>query len=80
MMILHFFWAMVLYQWAKHRGYEIIAAPWVQDYRTGFCKSCPHFKDGQCQKCGCLVESKVMLNTEQCPLGMWSRRWIKRGK
>jgi hypothetical protein len=28
-------------------------------------------KAGFCGECGCLIEAKVLINTESCPLGKW---------
>lgn len=75
---LNFFKAWLVVQWATWRHYEILSRPSVQESRFQSCVTCPFFDDGQCTVCKCLVEAKVMLNTEKCPRGRWGRRWIKR--
>lgn len=74
----HFFKAWVLVEWAKRRNYQIIADSAAQDRRYCSCVTCEAFNDGQCTICKCLIESKIMLNTERCPKGRWGRRWIRR--
>ena len=39
--------------------------------RLYICKSCEHFKDGFCGKCGCVIFIKARLATSQCPAGKW---------
>jgi hypothetical protein len=76
MMFWNFFTAWVRVQWAKFYGYKVIATPWVQDRREGLCMTCDFQKDGECTKCGCLILSKTLLNTEACPVGRWKRIWV----
>ena len=41
------------------------------------CKSCPHFENNACNKCGCActahetILNKIYLKTEACPEGKW---------
>lgn len=65
-------------QWAKWRGYEVIATAAVQDTRDVRCTVCSFFKDGECTKCGCMVMAKIMLNTEKCPINRWGRVWVRK--
>jgi len=76
--IFHFVWSMLIYQWARFRGYRVIATPEIMDWRQAKCTPCDFFKDGQCQACGCLVVSKIMLLTERCPKRRWNRIWVKK--
>jgi hypothetical protein len=77
-MIFTFIKAMVLLKWARLRGYRTICTPREEATRYTICKPCPQFQDGQCRRCGCLVEAKTMLTTEQCPDKRWLRIWAKR--
>ena len=76
-MIFTFVKAMVIYQWAKLRGYKILASDETQNSRWDHCLDCPYFDAGQCRRCGCLLTGKIMLNTEQCPDKRWRRVWQK---
>jgi len=70
--------AMLRFQWAKWRGYETIAPVGVQEYRNTQCEKCAYDQGGQCALCDCLVLAKTMMAQEKCPVGRWSRVWIKR--
>ncbi len=74
----NFFKAWVRYTVARAFGYEVMATPVVTWHRTRRCERCPFYLDGMCSKCGCLVVSKVLLNTEHCPDGRWTSLWIKK--
>ncbi len=76
-MIMTFIKAMLLLRWAKFFGYGIIASLEEQIDRLDECVDCPQFKEGQCLRCGCLVQAKIMLTTEQCPDKRWLRIWRK---
>jgi len=45
--------------------------------RLDFCRYCQHFDDeaysgmGRCNVCGCNMEIKSVMATEECPLGKW---------
>lgn len=56
----------------------ILASDFVQDVRKARCRRCPFYADGQCLKCTCVVELKVMLANERCPLLRPS--WIEQTK
>jgi hypothetical protein len=73
-----FFKSWIITRYAKWGGYEILASPDVQHFRNRYCQRCPHFRDGECTVCGCLVMAKIMLNTEECPKKYWQRAWKRR--
>lgn len=77
-MIIGFVFAALRHYYAKLFGYKVLASPLVQYDRLGHCIKCPYYDEGTCNKCGCLVISKSMLNTEQCPIKTWRRVWVKR--
>lgn len=33
--------------------------------------ACPKFKNGWCELCGCILNYKQQMKTEQCPIGRW---------
>lgn len=39
--------------------------------RLEICEGCEFYKNGTCQKCGCVIRFKTKLATEKCPLGKW---------
>ena len=40
--------------------------------RWDHCLSCIYLKDnGQCKKCGCLMNKKVRVKGAKCPIGIW---------
>lgn len=42
--------------------------------RAGHCQACENYKrrTKQCNLCGCLVNLKVTLANESCPIGKWT--------
>lgn len=56
-------------------GEEILAPDKVVTDRTATCEGCPFFDPDfrQCNSCGCMVDLKVQLATEECPEGRWGR-------
>lgn len=75
-----FFKAWARVQWVKVRGYEFLAPAHIAKlrYEDG-CRPCPFFNGAECEVCHCLVEAKVMISTEKCPIGTWGARWVKKG-
>lgn len=43
-------------------------------HRLATCRACPRLSGSRCLECGCFVEAKALLATEDCPLGKWPRR------
>lgn len=41
--------------------------------RLTICKSCNNFDNEKwvCKKCGCYLDKKAKMNTENCPEGKW---------
>jgi hypothetical protein len=70
--------AIAVAAWARVRGYEVLATTEAQSEREAVCDVCEFFDGEQCLVCGCLVQAKTALNTEQCPKKKWSRIWIAR--
>ena len=73
-----FLWSMARHQWAKLRGFEVIAPYGIQAWRTRKCSFCPYNEEGQCHRCQCLILAKTMMALERCPIRLWNRVWIKR--
>jgi hypothetical protein len=42
--------------------------------RAGHCQRCEHYRRTikQCAQCGCLVNLKVTIANEACPIGKWT--------
>lgn len=58
------------------RGSLVVVSDEVQDYRFDICKPCDAYATGSntCMDCGCNLEIKIMLASEQCP----RKKWLKR--
>jgi hypothetical protein len=76
----HFVWSMARHQWAKWRGYQILASSARQAQRAAICDPCADNEDGQCTRCHCLIMSKTMLNLEGCPRKLWRPVWEKKAE
>jgi Family of unknown function (DUF6171) len=37
------------------------------------CAGCDQFTEGRCAKCGCPVEEKAAMRSEDCPVGKWPK-------
>ncbi len=68
--------AWIRHEYARVRGFQVIAPGCVQDLRHRECQSCEFFDGFMCTKCSCLVEAKISLAQEKCPIGKWCRVWI----
>lgn len=76
-----FIYAMARLAWARLRGYETLATTEEAEARLENCYDCPFFSEkGQCLHCGCFVEAKALLLTEQCPIKKWLRVWRKKAR
>jgi hypothetical protein len=74
----HFIDAFLRVQLWKWRGYEVLADPARQGIRFLYCQHCDAYKDGMCVDCGCLVQAKISLNSEECPRKYWPREKVKK--
>lgn len=56
-------------------GEKIAASPTTKMERLAICQQCPHLKQSklgkQCLICGCWLEAKAFLETENCPMKKW---------
>ena len=54
-------------------GNRIKVSNTERDRRLTICKSnkCQMYHKDRCKKCGCITRYKVVLSTENCPLGYW---------
>lgn len=77
-MAFHFVASMARHQWAKWRGYEILAPVPIMVVRARKCGGCIFNEDEQCSRCKCLIASKVMMSLESCPEGFWGPSWRKK--
>jgi len=48
-----------------------VAEPESINHRITLCRSCEHFKEPLCLKCGCLMMFKTRMATATCPEGKW---------
>ena len=76
-MTIRFIKSMARHQWAKLCGYEVIAPGGIQAFRNQKCGVCPFNREGQCEKCDCLILAKTMMALERCPIRLWNPVWIK---
>lgn len=69
----HYAWAMLRLQWWKLRGYSVLVdgSEWCR--RQEICRRCPSYVPGadECGVCGCPIEAKTPLASEQCPKRFW---------
>ena len=77
-MVWRFVRSMLRHQWAKQRGYLVLAPNGVMAYRHSHCATCKFNDEGQCSRCDCLILAKTMMALEKCPDGRWSAVWIKK--
>ena len=68
MRIIRFFKAIIKYIKVGNRVY-------INEYvnRLSKCKDCDHFDNEKwsCKICGCYLDKKAKMNTENCPEGKW---------
>lgn len=74
----NFFSSWVRLQWARYRGFKILASPDEQQRRLNICYPCRYYRDGLCMACGCLTYAKVALASEKCPKKYWLSIWVKK--
>lgn len=46
----------------------------VYENRIGYCKNCDFLISGMCRKCGCYVEVRARLKSQNCP-NVDDRKW-----
>ena len=56
---------------AMAAGEPVYAAKEDIERRRDICQGCEFFNGSQCAKCGCYYSAKIILATEQCPVGKW---------
>jgi hypothetical protein len=56
----------------------VIVSKDIREQRAELCKSCPMFANSMCAECGCLVDAKIAVATEACPLNppIWDKTAI----
>ena len=56
-------------------GEQVLATKEVCCNREKICSNCPKLVKlaslDQCSECGCLIKSKVQLNSAKCPINKW---------
>lgn len=52
---------------------KLIAPRSVQEERKLICNVCENKKYGVCMKCGCVIDLKVKLKNESCPIKKWQK-------
>jgi len=55
------------------RKYDLFDVEVSEDWekRKETCEGCPSKRGIACGECGCLIEAKVLIKLESCPLGKW---------
>jgi tetratricopeptide (TPR) repeat protein len=48
-----------------------VASPELQQKRLQTCATCEHFTGMRCQICGCFIQVKSRMLSEDCPIGKW---------
>jgi len=53
--------------------YDMFTNIEVRLERAGHCQRCEFYKRStkQCTQCGCLINLKVIIANEECPVGKW---------
>jgi hypothetical protein len=46
-------------------------------FRRSNCDICEKAKLGICKQCGCVIDFKIRLKSEACPLGKWPSQKIE---
>lgn len=55
---------------AASEGELILEKEQIQS-RLDVCQTCPFLNGKRCRSCGCFVELKAALGSEDCPKGKW---------
>ena len=65
----------------KFGGYDALVNDAEAFFRLEECLRCPKFVKGtrQCAECTCFVDLKILVASEECPLGRWGCVWAKNG-
>jgi len=73
MKIFRYLWAMAKMRWYGFRGYDVVVTSFEHDQRLELCYHCPFLdaQAGECLKCGCPVEEKTLIASEECPKHFW---------
>ena len=53
------------------RGNPIVAPEEEIERRRVICESCEFLSGHRCAKCGCVLNYKIRLATQRCPIGRW---------
>ena len=55
------------------RKYELWDVEVCEDWekRKEVCETCPKKIAGMCGECGCIIEAKVLIKLESCPINKW---------
>lgn len=43
----------------------------LKQERNNTCQKCEFISNGLCEKCGCIVNSKIIYEESRCPLEKW---------
>jgi hypothetical protein len=78
MTFVNFFAAWARVQWFKFRGYDVLVSVEINQARSEVCHGCRWNRNEECVLCGCLIMSKTLLASEECPKKLWKRLRIKK--
>ncbi len=76
---LHYALAMLRLLWWKLRGFDTLVTPDEQESRKALCYPCFFYdvERDECRVCGCPIEAKTPLASEECPKKKWVAVWRK---
>lgn len=46
----------------------------IYEARLQTCVECDRLLDGMCRGCGCFVELRAVIKTNDCPYGLWEKK------
>lgn len=52
-------------------GSTLFVSKEIVEQRRSICDGCEFKSSLRCKLCGCFIEAKIKLTTEQCPNGAW---------
>lgn len=56
-----------MYDYIKHLDSDIKTPDTLYEERLALCKQCDSLLNGMCRVCGCFVEMRAAVKTNQCP-------------
>ena len=60
-----------MFAYIENLDEEIKASPELYEERLAICKTCERLISGMCNACGCFVEMRAAINSNNCPYDKW---------